>query len=63
MKVLLTNRQTDAEKLITVPSGLDFRGFIAAVRSHEPSRLWEISESWDPDEDLADEDYPQFNAA
>jgi hypothetical protein len=46
MTVLLVNRQTEAEKLITIPATESFTAFVAAVRSIEPDRRWEVFESF-----------------
>jgi hypothetical protein len=46
MHVILRNRKTDTYKTIQLPAPLPFAEMAAAVRSIEPSRQWEFSESF-----------------
>jgi hypothetical protein len=46
MTVLLVNRKTEAEKLITIPATDSFSQFVAYVRAIEPNRNWEVFESF-----------------
>jgi hypothetical protein len=46
MTVILRNRKTDAYKTVKLPAPVPFSEMVAAVRSIEPSRLWEFSESF-----------------
>jgi hypothetical protein len=46
MTVLLINKRTEAEKLIQIPPCPSFAAFVAAVRSVEPNRHWEVFESF-----------------
>jgi hypothetical protein len=46
MHVILRNRKTEDFKTIQLPAPLPFAEMVAAVRSIEPSRLWEFSESF-----------------
>jgi hypothetical protein len=46
MQVTLIHRQTEAEKLIRIPFCESFSQFVAAVRSIEPDRRWEVFESF-----------------
>jgi hypothetical protein len=46
MAVILRNRKTDTYKTIQLPAPMPFAPMMVAVRSIEPSRLWEFSESF-----------------
>jgi hypothetical protein len=46
MTIILENRRLDASKTLTAPYPMGFAELVAFVRSVEPDRAWQITDSW-----------------